>query len=68
MSRYYEALRRLEREQRQAGTDDVAEAAAVRRDAPVQVGGVALELTGFAHVSEPKRSPAAARARGSGPG
>jgi len=28
MSRYYEALRRLEREQRQAGTDDVAEAAA----------------------------------------
>jgi capsular exopolysaccharide synthesis family protein len=28
MSRYYEALRRLEREQRQTGTDDVAEVAA----------------------------------------
>jgi protein-tyrosine kinase len=40
MSRYYEALRRLEREQRQAGTDDVAEAAAQ----PAEVlGGILTE-------------------------
>ena len=40
MSRYYEALRRLEKEQRQAGTDDVAEAAA--RPAEV-IGGILTE-------------------------
>jgi capsular exopolysaccharide synthesis family protein len=40
MSRYYEALRRLEREQRQAGTDDIAEAAAQ----PAEVlGGILTE-------------------------
>src|SRR5271170_6832574 len=40
MSRYYDALRRLEREQRQAGADDIAEPAAQ----PAEVlGGILTE-------------------------
>ena len=57
MSRYYEALRRLEREQRQAGTDDVAEAAAQ----PAEVlGGILTEPVEFeeAPSAEVKVSPA----------